>query len=398
MLINSRDIKGNCKDYILKNLPCSKFLKKGLPAYLYIASLLLWIQQKHFYIFIDAINENDYDDFVNSIGETVDYFSKIPRVHILLSCRSEYFESRYKNYFNKCKCNPYLFNMMAAHYDDRALHKMFVTYQNYFNVKNEISPYAKKKLLNSLFLMRIFFEVNCNQNKNIIELRNAEIYLSYIKSIADSIKGIDFLQIIQKIAGAMLEDSQYNYVNLSRIDINGADREKLYQILDNNLIITRTVSTGKGITERENERVIFVFDEFRDFCLARYLLQYSEDARDNKYLFFFDKVDEMFQNRQSPIEGVIKYGYYHFKTNGPKELCQKILTLYGGMDVQHIANKENRSNQPDEPFDNFGLSLIFIDSGEITETEIEFLKKYIAVDPRNYWPIFGFYLKMNICL
>ena len=270
---------------------------------------------------------------------------------------------------------------------------MFITYQNHFNVKSEISLHAKKRLLSSLFLMKIFFEVNCNRNENIIELRNAEIYLSYIRKIAANIKGIDFLQTVQKIAGAMIEDSQYNYVNLNRVGIDGVDREKLYQALDNNIIISRTVLSGKGITKSENEVVIFVFDEFRDFCLARYLLLYSEDKHDNEYSLFFDKVNEMFQNRQSPVEGIIKYGYYYFKTYGPAELSGKILTLYSETDVQYIANRENRYNPPYRLFNNFGLSLIFIDGGEIIENELNFLKKYIARDPSNYWPIFWFLLK-----
>ena len=393
MLINSRDIDGNCTDYILNNLPLLKKLKGFSVIYLYVISFLLLIQRKHFYIFIDAINENDREVFVNSIGETIDYFSKYPRIRILLTCRSEYFQSRYKNYFDKCAHAPYLFDMMDTHYDERALNKMFITYQNHFNVKSEISLHAKKRLLSSLFLMKIFFEVNCNRNENIIELRNAEIYLSYIRKIAANIKGIDFLQTVQKIAGAMIEDSQYNYVNLNRVGIDGVDREKLYQALDNNIIISRTVLSGKGITKSENEVVIFVFDEFRDFCLARYLLLYSEDKHDNEYSLFFDKVNEMFQNRQSPVEGIIKYGYYYFKTYGPAELSGKILTLYSETDVQYIANRENRYNPPYRLFNNFGLSLIFIDGGEIIENELNFLKKYIARDPSNYWPIFWFLLK-----
>lgn len=393
MLINSRDIDGNCTDYILNNLPLLKKLKEFSVIYLYVISFLLLIQRKHFYIFIDAINENDREVFVNSIGETIDYFSKYPRIRILLTCRSEYFQSRYKNYFDKCAHAPYLFDMMDTHYDERALNKMFITYQNHFNVKSEISLHAKKRLLSSLFLMKIFFEVNCNRNENIIELRNAEIYLSYIRKIAANIKGIDFLQTVQKIAGAMIEDSQYNYVNLNRVGIDGVDREKLYQALDNNIIISRTVLSGKGITKNENEVVIFVFDEFRDFCLARYLLLYSEDKHDNEYSLFFDKVNEMFQNRQSPVEGIIKYGYYYFKTYGPAELSEKILTLYSETDVQYIANRENRYNPPYRLFNNFGLSLIFIDGGEIIENELNFLKKYIARDPSNYWPIFWFLLK-----
>lgn len=393
MLINSRDIDNNCTDYILNNLPLLNKLRGFSVFYLHIISLLLLVQRKHFYIFIDAINENDREVFVKSIGKTIDYFSKFPRIRILLTCRSEYFQSRYKIYFDKCEHTPYLFDMMAPHYDERALNKMLITYRNHFNVKSEISLHARQKLLNSLFLMKIFFEVNCNQNENIIELRDANIYLTYIEKIDSNIKEIDFFQTIQRIAAAMIEDSQYSYVSINRIGIDGAVRDKFYQILDNNLIISRTLLSGQGITKNENEVIIFVFDEFRDFCLARYLLLYSEGKHDNEYSLFFNKVNEMFRNRQSPVEGVIKYGYYYFKTCGHAELSEKILTLYGETDIQYIANREHRYNSPYRLFDNFGLSLILIDSGKIIESEIIFLKKYIAKSPSEYWPIFWFLLR-----
>src|SRR5699024_703333 len=192
-------------------------------------------------------------------------------------------------------------------------------YQNYYNVKGEISLHAKERLLSSLFLMKIFFEVNRDRNENIIELRNTEIYFNYITSVASSIKEINFFQIIQKIADAMITDSQYDWVDLNCIGIDGTHREKLYNVLDDNLIISRTVRSGKGITKSENEVVIFVFDEFRDFCLARCLLLHAESKHDNEYSFFFNKVNEMFQQRQSPVEGVIKYGYYYFKNYGHPE-------------------------------------------------------------------------------
>ena len=101
----------------------------------------------------------------------------------------------------------------------------------------------------------------------------------------------------------------------------------------------------------------------------------------------------MFQKRQSPVEGVIKYGYYYFKTYGHVELSEKILTLYSETDIQHVVNRKKGYNPPYRVFSNFGLSLIFIDGGEIVENEVKFLENYIARSPRNYWPIFWFLLK-----
>ena len=150
--------------------------------------------------------------------------------------------------------------------------------------------------------------------------------------------------------------------------------------------------TGSGITKKDNEVVCFVFDEFRDFCLARYLLDLSEKEQDSEYNYFFSKVNEMFSTRQSPVEGIIKYGYYHFKFKRKANLIKKILDLYGESDVQKILDSKDWRIREHRVFRVFGLSLIFIDGGDVAESEIEFLKEYIDKDSRNYWNFFRFLL------
>lgn len=392
MLINSKDINENCKDYIIDRLPVPSKLKWLSNVYLHIISFLLLLQRKNFYIFIDAINENDREVFVKSISNMLDYFSKYKRIRIALTCRSEYFESRYKNYFEKCEHTPYIFDIMASHYNGRASLKMFDTYRKYFNVQGKISYHAQSRLLKSLFLMRVFFEVNYNHDESIMELRNAEVYLSYLERINSEIKSINFIEIVNKVSKVMIESSEYNYVAIESLNISGDDKVKLFQVLDDNLIISRTVLTGQGITKSEDEVVTFAFDEFRDFCLARFLLRHSESEQDNEYTLFFAKASEMYSNRQSPVEGIIKYAYYYFKSRGYVELSKKILDLFSESDIQNISDRDNWHDRQHRSFRNFGLSLIFIDGGEIVESEIVFLKDYIAKDLKHYWNVFWFLL------
>lgn len=172
--------------------------------------------------------------------------------------------------------------------------------------------------------MRIFFEVNCNHDESLMELRNAEIYLRYLEQINSEIKNINFLEIVNRVARVMIENSEYNYVTLENLNISSADKVKLFETLDDNLIISNIILTGQGITKNKDEAVAFTFDEFRDFCLARYLLIHSERKGDNEYTLLFDKANEMFVNRQSPVEGIIKYSYY-FKSKGRFELSKKFL-------------------------------------------------------------------------
>jgi hypothetical protein len=399
LLINSRDIINNdCTEYILNKINLGK-LKDNSKLYLSIVSLFLRIRRKHILIIIDAINENDSKAFINTIGKTIDFFSKYSRIRILLSCRSEYFDSRYYNYFKECNSQPYIFEMAdyrygtsVSVYNRRATLKMFKTYQKYFNVKGIISQNVKEKLLGSLFLMRIFFEVNKNSDKNIMQLRNYEIYLQYLEQVSSEIKIIDFKKRVDEIAGIMIDRSDYNHVAVDCLNITDKNKSAFFQVLDNNLIISRNLITGSGITKKDNEVVCFVFDEFRDFCLARYLLDLSEKEQDSEYNYFFSKVNEMFSTRQSPVEGIIKYGYYHFKFKRKANLIKKILDLYGESDVQKILDSKDWRIREHRVFRVFGLSLIFIDGGDVAESEIEFLKEYIDKDSRNYWNFFRFLL------
>lgn len=388
LLINARDINQNCVEYIYQQLPGIQIIKRFKHWYLRLVSLQLFLQRKHFYVLIDAINENDIDEFRNSIKKVIDCFSKHKRVRILLSCRSEYFETRFKNYFEHYESNLYVYNLMCNSYDERATKKMFQLYSDQYNVNGILAPHAKRRLLKSLFLMKIFFEVNQNKTGSTIELRNAEIYSLYVKKVNEAVTSFGFSDLIDKVAKAMLGNSDYRNISLSTLNLSTEETQKIVHVLDDNLIISRTVQKGTGITKRTDQVVYFVFDELRDFCLARYLLTSSEEKNDATYAILFEKANEMYTTCQSPIEGILKYSYYYFKNYGDSKLSEKILTLYGETGIQEIVDSNNRKNRIERVFNNFGLSLIFIDGGEISEFEIKYIKQYINKHESNYWHVF----------
>lgn len=389
LLINARDIDTDCKEYIIDSLPNFPG-KSHAGLYLRLISVMLAIQRKNFYILIDAINENDRKVFSESIARAINFFAKYSRIRILLTCRSEYFEARYKKYFNTCDEPPYLLDMTSCQYDDRAKKHMLKKYKNYFKVNSRIPNTTIGRLFKSLLLMRIFFEVNQNSDSEVLQLCNYEIYDRYLKKINSEIQDIDFDNVLMKIAKIMVETDQYDYVFLEDLDINGKRKSDFYKVLDNNLIICRKLITGKGITESSRETVQFVFDEFRDYCLARYILRLSEDQKDG-YEFFFQKVDLMFEKHQSPVEGVIKFAYYHFKQNERYDLSRKVLDLYSDSDAQKISGR-GQWYEKEYLFTCFGLSLIFLTGGPMIKSEIDFLKGYVARRPENYWNMVDFLL------
>lgn len=392
LLVNSRDIKEECTEYITKKLPIHPKLKNMVPLYLRLISLVLFFQRKYFYIFVDAINENDREVFTNSISTLLETFSKYSRIRVLLTCRREYFDSRYKTLFSAGEVKPYIFNLQEAEYDERATRKMIEAYMKHFNVRGSFSLETQDKLKNSLFLTRIFFEVNSNRDECMLEFRNAKIYKLYFEKIASENKGVDLKAIVNSIARYMFAEFQFDKIPIEELHLSSDDLDSLRNLLDNNLIISRSVRAGIGITEREEEYVYFVFDELRDFCLARYLLTLDECNSSSEYTEFFSNVAKLFNQRLSPVEGMVKYAYHHFRTTARDDLCEKVLKTFGESNVQSILNQEKRGMHRKRTFNNFGFSLIFSEGDNIASFEIDYILHCIKNDCRYYWEIFWFLL------
>lgn len=392
LLVNSRDIKEDCTEYITKKIPILPKLKNMTRLYLRLISLVLFFQRKYFYIFVDAINENDREVFTNSISTLLETFSKYSRIRVLLTCRREYFDSRYKPLFSAGEEEPYIFNLQEAEYDERATMKMIKAYMKHFNVRGPFSFETQEKLKNSLFLTRIFFEVNSNRDECMLEFRNAEIYKLYFEKIASENKGVNLNAIVNSIARYMFAEFQFDKIPIEELHLSSDDLDSLRNLLDNNLIISRSVHAGTGITEHEEEYVYFVFDELRDFCLARYLLTLDEHNSSSEYTAFFSNVTKLFEQRLSPVEGMVKYAYHHFRMTARDDLCDKPLKAFGESDVQSILNWEKRGMYRKRTFNNFGFSLIFSEGDNTASFEIDYILHCVENDCRYYWEIFWFLL------
>ncbi len=159
------------------------------------------------------------------------------------------------------------------------------------------------------------------------------------------------------------------------------------------MIISHSVHTGSGITETDEEYVYFVFDELRDFCLARYLLMFDESNSDNNYTAFFTQANLLFKRRLSPIEGIIKYAYHHFRETNQNDLCKKLLSAFGEVDVPSTHDFRSPVYHHNRTFSNFGLSLIFAEGDAIVPFEIEYIVHCIDKHCALYWDIIYYLLR-----
>ena len=241
--------------------------------------------------------------------------------------------------------------------------------------------------MNSLLLMRIFFEVNSNQGKCNLELRNAEIYKMYIDMVSSKTVGVDLHQIMNNISKLMVNSLNFDSVKIADLGLSAKDLEMFQNCLDNNLIISRKLVEGTDITERTYEVIYFVFDELRDFCLSRYLLIKAEEEQDKSFTSVFLFLETIFKEKQSPLEGVLKYSYYYLKKTENDDACKLILEKYGSSDAVNIYNFRHYREEK-RLFNNIGLSLIFTDFSDLKDYELDYVSKYIIKNPLAFWKIF----------
>lgn len=269
---------------------------------------------------------------------------------------------------------------------------MIMAYMKHYKVQGPFSIDMQEKLMNSLFLTRIFFEVNSNRNECKLEFRNAEIYKLYFDKVAAENSELNLREIVDKIAELMFESFSFDRIPMVSLHLSTEDSNTFRRLLDNNLIISHSIYSGTGITEREDEYVYFVFDEFRDFCLARYLLMVDERNQDNNYSAFFIQAGLLFKRRLSPIEGVVKYAYHHFKEIDQDDLCKNVLDTFGETDVQSISDWKSRRFRSQSRFSNFGFTLVFSEGDDISPFEVEYIHHCVEKDCSHYWDVFWYLL------
>lgn len=396
LLLNSKDIDKNVIEFILDKLPLIWKVKNYPKIFLKVINFFLLIRRKYLLILIDAINENDSEEFLNSVGTVCDYFDNYSRVKIILSCRSEYFDYRYKKLFGEDEKNLSIFKLSTTDYDQRAVNKFFLKYSSYYKVPYRFSINVHNKIRTSLFLMRIFFEVNSGRPYENLEFQNAEIYKQYIEKVASEHTKIDVNKIIRQISSMMIDSKCYDKVKLLALSLSTTEKNALLNMLDNNLLINKSIQLGVGISERTTEFLYFIFDEFRDFCIARELIIRDEDNNDQNYSLFFDTINYMSENALAPLEGILKYGYYHFKKISQTELSKKILSVHGKSNIQQANFTHRYDRERTYYFDDFGLSLIYMDGRTLQDYEHEYVYKSLRTSNRSNIQIFFFLLNNEI--
>lgn len=368
--VEARKIKSECTNYFEKQYFTKNLRITQTVSWLWLQNILLYFRRKYLFILIDAINENDNETFITSIREFSNQYAKYKKVKILYSCRSEFFEARYKKYFDSTLIPPYILNSESFSYNLRAKESVLNTYKKYFRFSGTIQGLAKERLFESLLLMRIFFEVYKNDgNLSITQLNNWAIYKKYIEIINKQTEPLRFEEIISRVAALMIAADDYESVRLNKLNLSSTDRALFENALDNNFLITKKIMLREGtLTEESDERIYFVFDELRDYCISRQQLITCENQTPLNYALFYQYVDQLVEKQQSPAEGVLKFSYCHFRAQQKHVECKRLLQDYG----QTYFHTPMMRYDKEQPFSSFGAMIILTAIDELLDFEFEY--------------------------
>ena len=239
------------------------------------------------------------------------------RIKILVSCRSEFFEYKFKQLLeNINRTKPFIYKLKQEQYDEKSIDYLLKVYRKWFNFQGYISPIVRHKLTTQLLLMRIFFEVYQNTNKDIFSLQKYQLFRIYVENIQAN-TAPNLSKILKKIIDKMIERAQYNGIPLDECQLSDEELEDIKKIEDHSILFGKKIEVHKDtILQKEITMIYFVYDELRDYLLSRNIL---EDCLDKNYRINIDlvqrKIQNIYNSHSSIVEGVLKYSYSCFKND-----------------------------------------------------------------------------------
>ena len=387
IFLSARDIEGDILSFLFCELKLPKIYKKHKNAYLFMVNLLLTIYHKYLFIIVDAINENDSDGFGSNIAEFINEVTKYSRINVIVSCRNEYYKERFrKDLVENVDIPAFEFDLKEQQYTLVAINRIIEAYSKHFNYSGNISPAVRNALSEQLLLLRIFFEVNKGSNVDVYSIRKHELYNQYIEVIREN-SGNNIINVLNAVADFMIENEKYDEINLFDLVNAGITSNAIKEAVDSSVLLSKKLVFHEGtIARNEHEVIYFVFDEMRDYYLARRILLRNMSVDNVNSEAVLEKLKQLKALGASCAEGVIHYCYIFFRTDKEvaelgetDKICNSILDLY------RIPEQREKKTywymHHSEELQNLGLRIILTSGIELADFEISYIQDCLRKDP-----------------
>ncbi|WP_339695629.1 SMEK domain-containing protein [Celeribacter baekdonensis] len=262
---------------------------------------------KPFIIAIDGINEvGDLDRFVSELRVFLEALCQYDYIKVIISCRSEFFDHKFSGLFEP-QFSEFLYRVpdLRSKMSDENKLQLLSSYLDHFKIRGHLSNYAKRVLQDDLILLRIFCDINEDQELGFApDIYKGEIFERYLM-----IKVKEFPQDKQQEAISTLYQvcvKMLSTEDFAQIALDGFSTEQR-QIIDafvgEDIILRREVPPT-GLSSLGLSNISFTYDEMRDFLLAHFVISRLSKDDPDAVTSMFDKIKEW------PIyEGFFRYAY-----------------------------------------------------------------------------------------
>jgi len=266
-----------------------------------------------FTIVIDGLNENsNIEQFSQELYTFVEQILRKDFIRLIFTCRSEYFDERFKVFQEPSFKNEMLMiNDYMNRLPENLKKRLLDSYFKFFQVENDVFNNVKHKLSNDFLLLRIFCEVygkKTNSNaptEQVYDIYKDDLFKRYFDYKQEQIQSkstyrlTDFQELFRKIFAYMLYNHQY--LNIPFEKLNDVNENLLNGIIDEDIFFRKDLIKDESSLFGKKEVLNFTFDEFRDYLLADYLVNSGMNVES-----YIQSISE----NDTSIEGIEKYLFF----------------------------------------------------------------------------------------
>ncbi|MCW8895016.1 hypothetical protein [Sulfurimonas sp.] len=350
-----------------------------------------------FTIIIDGLNENiNIKYFSKELYSFVEEILKKDFIRLIFTCRSEYFDDRFKNFkepsfLNKMEMQESFMNRYKRYREEFPEHledRLISSYMKFFQIKSTLSPNVRATLANNFLLLRMFSEVYGTKDnptapvEQVYNIYKDDLFKKYFEFKHEQINvktkygSTELKKLFESILKYMVETNIYTNISLDNIE--DIDLELLEHIIDEDIFFRKDLIKDESSIYANSEVLNFTFDEFRDYLLADYIV--NNEKIDPK--IFLESIDENMTIR----EGVERYLFFKSRKKMYKVKLQFLeeLEYYDNLFLSNIFSVSDEDINDD---DIHKIKDLFIQ-------DVVFSKKII--NHLMYRHITRHYIKLNI--
>jgi hypothetical protein len=352
-----------------------------------------------FIIVVDAINEQkDISEFKDKLYTFLNKAKDYENIRVLLTARTEYFKEKFGDFKDRCPQVEHIDGYNRKSQTQKYKRRIFQGYMQHFNIEiNDIGDEIYNYLTEDYLLLRMFSEAyqgsveKANAIPSLQHLFRYEIFERYytykkenlqawdrIRGIIDTSSTYDAL--IRSITTYMIEHMTFSNIERSTI-VDQIKNDLLVKLIDEDIIFREDIKKKIGLLEGSVEVINFTFDEFRDFCIAKYILETFDESNPSATE---NLVNKLTSNELEIGEGLQKYLFFASKKY-PNEIFKEILANQDWF--MHV----------------YTYNIFSIDDEYIDETDIEIITRHLTnkeslkeSDSLNAYLVNNLYKRLNL--